>query len=252
MASGIFGKDHGGADVRGHDAPSVTLGSGWAGDRRRQPLHEACLSSPQRSCWCPSRMTPVQRCYASRRTPGPVGPDEHRAVAAHRQESYNGRAPPSASLSTSKAARAGSGAAGLPRGSPLRPRSRSARRGLPRRRRARCRLGRRRPGTRAVRWWCRPPEGRAGWRRPSEGMTTRRPSPDTGSVPRRIRSNGDRSQPLITPSSPQEVHRHSIVAGTSVRKTARCPTQGRQPGRRPAGKGAHPWNTRLPPSRHAR
>ena len=70
----------------------------------------------------------------------------------------------------------------------------------------------------------------------SEEMTTRRPSPDTGSVPRRLRSNGDRSQPLITPSSPQEVQRHSIVAGTSVRNTARCPTQGRRPGRRRQGR----------------
>jgi hypothetical protein len=40
-----------------------------------------------------------------------------------------------------------------------------------------------------------------------------------------LRSNGESSQPLITPSSPQALHLQLIASGTSVRNTAMCPVQ---------------------------
>ncbi len=44
------------------------------------------------------------------------------------------------------------------------------------------------------------------------------------------------SQPLITPSSPHESHRHSMRAGRSGRKTTMRPGQGLRPGRRRHGR----------------
>ena len=58
---------------------------------------------------------------------------------------------------------------------------------------------------------------------------------ETSSGLRGRRSNTEPSQPLMTPSSPHAVHRHSIDGGTSARYRAKWPGHGRRPGRRRHG-----------------
>ncbi len=58
---------------------------------------------------------------------------------------------------------------------------------------------------------------------------------ETSSGLRGRRSNTDPSHPLMTPSSPQAVHCHSIDGGRSARNRAKWPGHGRRPGRRRHG-----------------
>ncbi len=194
----------------------------------------------------PSTPTPVSTSSASARSvtrrPYPrwaadrsSGPDRrHRDIASGRVGSRADRGPPGA---LGRLGPAASGGDGPSRGWPPRRRSQVALPGRPPRRSAgRCQRHRRGMlEIRAVRQRCRRDVG-------LEASPPRQPTPLSGwTVSRQAQAFEAEGRirslpiPLMTPSSPQAVHRHSIDGGTSARNTAKWPGHGRRPGRRRHG-----------------